>query len=436
MSTKVSSFLSKKKNEVLRNLEKLSSFSFTSPDSNRLDSTVVQFVKRTERLTFVFQLDFNGRNRSNSFEVNTHGYRRYKWMDWFITINFLINLMRFSVLIYGSSDSVSFYLGDTLFHFKDRQVLLMYSTAAFVIMFIFREWILNLNAKGKFEILSAWRVCFNGFNSTNLQMNNLVAKRFRSAIFMYTIISHNVMLSVPLFAVCLFLIPLISNPWTYEIPELAFFGLLWSIPTIFLFTFLLNAVIGFAWYNVCSIYFDLFRLYDLVHSADDLNHWPVNEKQVRSFCLVIIRHLNNFEAISHKFRYLQLSYFIIFAVAADFDLFLGMIVKIYNEFFANLFTILGFFSLITLGTFGLIFGNFISQLDKLTMKLHQLTTKSKFSMSTSNKILEIMDRATGPYNGVKIGDFVTLEKRFFVSFILENISILMLFICNIGPLIH
>uniref|UniRef100_A0A158P5D6 Gustatory receptor n=1 Tax=Tetranychus urticae TaxID=32264 RepID=A0A158P5D6_TETUR len=433
ISTKVFSFLSKKKNY---GLGKLPSFASLPPKSNGFDLAVLRFVKRTERLIIVFQLDFNGRSQSNSSGVNTFGYRRYKWMDWFITINFLIYLIRFGVVSLSTSDSVAFYLGDILFRSKDRQILSMYSTISLTIMFIFREWILNLNAKGRFEILSAWRVCFNGFDPINLQMNSIVAKRLRFTIFLHSIIAHNVMLSVPIFATCLFLVPLLSNPWTYEIPELALFGLFWSIPSIFLYTFLLNTATGFAWYNVCSICFHLFRLYDLVHSADYLNHWPADEKQLRSFCVSIIRHLNNFEVLSHKFRYLQLSYFLVFAVAADFDLFLGIIVKIYSDFFANLFAILGFFILLGCGIFGLIFGNFISQLDKLTVKLHQISMKSKLRIRTANKVLEIMDRAAGPYNGLKVGDVVTLEKSFFILFILENISTLMLFICTLGPLIE
>ncbi|XP_025017453.1 uncharacterized protein LOC112539285 [Tetranychus urticae] len=429
MATKVLTTLNKQKKYIL---EKFSSYSFTIFNSNEFDLTVCKLLKRTERLTFVFQLDFNGRSQSSS-AVNTLGYRRYKWMDWFITVNCLMNVIRFAVLSFSSSDSVAIYLGDPLFRVKDRQALLMWGAMAIAMMFIFREWILNLNAKGSFEILSAWKVCFNGFNSADLQMNDLDAKRFRFTIFLFSIFSHNVMLFMPFFALFIFFIPLLSNPWTYKIPKLAFFGFGLSVSSIFVFALLLNTVMGFFWYIVCSIYFYLFRLYDLLNSAEDLNHQLVDEKQLGSFCVSIIRHLNEVEAVSYKFRYLLLYYLSIFAAAGDFDLFIGMIVKVYNDFFANLFAILGFLILVALGTFGLIFGNFISQLNKLTVKLHQLSTRSRLTLGSANKLLEIMDRTAGPYNGIKIGDFATLEKSFAISFILENISILMLFICNIGP---
>uniref|UniRef100_A0A158P591 Gustatory receptor n=1 Tax=Tetranychus urticae TaxID=32264 RepID=A0A158P591_TETUR len=413
-------------------LENLSSYSFTVPDSNEFDLAVCKQVKRTEKLTIVFQLDFNGRSQSNSSGVNAFGYRRYKWMDWFITINCLIHVIRFSLLTFSTSDYFAIYLGDPLFRVKDRQALLLWGALAAGLMFVFRECVLNLNAKGSFETLSAWKVCFNGFNSSNLRMSNLVAKRFRFTIFLFSIFAYSVMLFFPFFALLLLFVPLLSNPWIYEIPELAFFGFAFSLPSIFAFTFLLNSVIGFFWYIVCSIYFYLFRLYDLLQSADDLERQSVDEKQLQSLCLEIIRHLNEFEAVSHKFRYLLLYYLSIFAVAGDFDLFLGMIVKIYNDFFANLLAILGFLILLSLGVFGLIFGNFISQLNVLTVKLHQLSVKRKLTMCSPNKVQEVMDRAAGPYNGIKIGDFLTLEKSFAISFILENISILMLFICNIG----
>ncbi|XP_025017812.1 uncharacterized protein LOC112539476 [Tetranychus urticae] len=425
--------LSKQKNYVL---EKLSSFPFTVPNSNEFDLTVCKLVQRTERLTAFFQLDFNGPSQSNSSAVNAFGYRRYKWMDWFITINCLITYTKFVALGFSTSDSVAFYLGDSLFRAKDGQAIYIYGSIMISMLFVFREWILNLNAKGSFEILSAWKVCFNGFDSTNLQMNNLVAKRFRFTIFLFSIFTQNVLLSMPFCSALIYIIPCLSNPWIYKVPKLAFFCSVWSFPIIFVFTLLFSTAFGFFWYIVCSICFHLFRLYDLLHSADDLNHRLVDGKQLRSFCVSIIHQLNNFEVVSHKFRYLLLCYLLIFAAVGDFDIFLGTIVKVYNESVANLFAFLGFSILLSLGTFGLIFGNFISKLNRLTVKLHQLSTKNRLTMRTANMVLEIMDRAAGPYNGIKIGDLLTLEKSFGITFILENISALMLFICNIGPLIH
>uniref|UniRef100_A0A158P588 Gustatory receptor n=1 Tax=Tetranychus urticae TaxID=32264 RepID=A0A158P588_TETUR len=421
--------------------EKLSSYqvclrhivAFTVPDSNEFDLAVCKLVKRTEKLAIVFQLDINGPSQRSVTGVNAFGYRRYKWMDWLITINVLMSVTRFIVLTFSTSDSVAIYLGDPLFRVEDRQVLLVWFAMAMSIMFIFREWILNLNAKGRFEILSTWKVCCNGFDSSNLQMSNLVARRFRLTIFLFSIFVHNVMLLIPFFLSLLLLVCTLSNPWIFKMPKLAFFAFVLGSSSIFVGDFLLAAVIGFFWYIACSIYFHLFRLYDLLHCAKDLNHRLVGGKQLGSFCVSIIRHLNEFEAVSHKFRYLLLYYVSIFAAAGDFDIFLGMIVKVYNDFLANLLTILGFFILLSSLAFSLIFGDFISQVNMLTVKLHQLSTKSRLTMGSANKVLEVMDRAAGPYNGIKIGDFVTLEKSFAISFLLENMSILMLFICNIGP---
>ncbi|XP_025017181.1 uncharacterized protein LOC112539151 [Tetranychus urticae] len=160
------------------------------------------------------------------------------------------------------------------------------------------------------------------------------------------------------------------------------------------------------------------------------------EKDIQSFCSLIIRRLNSFELASRKLRYILLVYVLVYSAAGDVYIFLGVIVRVYSDFLANLIAIIGIFILPLLGLFGLVFGSLITELDKLMIRLHQLTLKSKLSRSTMSKVWEIMYRVDGPHNGVKIGDFLTLEKTFFILFILENISTLMLFTVNIGPMIE
>uniref|UniRef100_A0A158P5P2 Gustatory receptor n=1 Tax=Tetranychus urticae TaxID=32264 RepID=A0A158P5P2_TETUR len=420
-------------------LNAISSYFIAILDSNALRSKVRNIVRRTERLTIIFQVVRIGFNQTNIPYLNAIGYRRLKLMDWVIAFVSLVNVLRMTVLIFNTNETVAIYLGDFFFRSKDRIACLTWTSMAIAIMFAFREWVLNLEAKGKLQVLSICNDYKDGFNLITRRMRNRNIQRFRSTIFFVSLILYYAMVTVPIFMTILFFTPLLTNPWTYKIPRLAFFGTFWLFSVIFAAAFLLNHILGFGWYILCAFSFHLFQFLDLLDWANLLlennNVLKYTEKDIQSFCLLIIRRLNSFEMASFKLRYVIFSYVIGYSFVGDIYIFLGVIVRVYSDFLANLLTIIGVFILPTIGVFGFVLGNFITELDKLTIRLHQLTIIGKFSVNTMSKIMEIMDRVAGPYNGVKIGDFITLEKTFFILFILENISTLMLFTVNIGPLI-
>lgn len=347
-------------------VETLFSYLFTILDPNS-DSTVSRLVRRTERLTILFQVVRTGLNKSNSANFNAYGYRQFNRMDLIIWSLSLINIVRFTVLIFNPSDSVSFYLGDPLFRSKDHQILLIVATAAFIIMITFREWALAFEAQGKFHILTVWSVCRNSFKPNDLQLDKINVKRFRFLVYSISFIVYYFMMFVPLFMAFIFFTLLLSNSWTYKIPELAFFGILWSISTIFAISILFNSAIGQSWYLICSLSFHLFRLHhllDLVNFAVNRSHHVILiDKDIRTFCLVTIRRLNDYEVAARQLRYLFLCYFFVFSFAGDIYIFLGLIVRVYSEFFANLLAILGFTILLAIGIFGFVFGNFISKVN-------------------------------------------------------------------------
>ncbi|XP_025017159.1 uncharacterized protein LOC112539134 [Tetranychus urticae] len=357
-------------------------------------------------------------------------------VDWIIAVASLAVVFRFTVLIFNTNETIAIYLGDTFLHGKDRFLCESYFAFAISIAFTCREWILHLEAKGEFEVLSIWKHCRDGFKAVNLRMNNRNIKRFRSSIYFFSVIFYNMLISVPIIVSVLFFTALLINPWTYKIPEFAIFGIIWLLLTIFVSTILLSSVLGFAWFILCAFAFHLFQLLDLLDSAEILLNRSMlyTEKHIQSFCLLIIRRLNSFELASRKLKYVLLCYTFVYSLLGNGDIFLGLIVRSYSDIFADLLAIIGTFILIAPGVFGLVFGYLITELDKLTVRLHRLTSKGNFSVKTMSKVMEIMDRVAGPYNGVKIGDFTTVDKTFFILFILENISILMLFTVNIRPL--
>uniref|UniRef100_T1KWS6 Gustatory receptor n=2 Tax=Tetranychus urticae TaxID=32264 RepID=T1KWS6_TETUR len=434
MAAKVRSLLSKQKS-FFRKI-----YSFEIPDSKEFDETVCNKIRQTERLTIFFQIVRNGLNQSDSVEVDTFGFRRFNWMDWLISILCLINAIRCGILTQNTNDSVAVYLGNIFFRDAKGYVLLLWCLVATIGLGFFREWLMTLEAKGKFKVLSVWNVCRNGFIPVNLQMNELNTKRFRFTVYLVTLFVYWTMLATPLFCIFLYLSLLLNNPWAYQIHGLTLFSLLWLPVFILSLSTLLNTIMGFGWYIMCSLYFHLYRLRDLIDCADfllnNLKHGLFAEKDMQLFCSQIIHHLNDFEFASHRLRYVLLGYFSVIALTGNFDVFIGLILRVHTVSFCNLLATAGFIILLSVGIFGLVFGSFIAQLGTLTIRLHQLSCRNTLSTQSASKVLEIMDRAAGPYNGLKIGDFVTLEKQFFILFTLENISLLMLFTCNIGPLLN
>uniref|UniRef100_T1KKQ4 Gustatory receptor n=1 Tax=Tetranychus urticae TaxID=32264 RepID=T1KKQ4_TETUR len=416
--------------------EQIFSYLTTIPDSKEFDRKVSDLVRRTERLAITFQAVRRGLDQTNIPTVNAFGYRRLNLLDWIIAITSLATVFRFTVLIFSTNENIAIYLGDSFLHSKDRVLILSLFAIAIALAFTFREWILHLEAKGQFEVLSIWKDNRDGFNLINLRMNNRNIKRFRFCVYSFSVIFYHMVISAPIFITFLFSTPLLINPWTYKIPGLAIFGTIWSFLSIFVGTIVLNSILGFAWFILCAFSFHLFRLFDLLDSAETFLNRSMfyTEKDMQSFCLLIIQRLNTFELASRKLRYIVLFYVFVYSLLGDADIFLGLIVRAYSDFFADLLAIIGVFILIALGVFGLVFGYLVKELDKLTVRLHRLTFKGNFSVNTMSKVFEIMDRVAGPYNGVKIGDFITLEKTFLILFIMENISILMLFTVNIGPL--
>uniref|UniRef100_A0A158P5D9 Gustatory receptor n=1 Tax=Tetranychus urticae TaxID=32264 RepID=A0A158P5D9_TETUR len=437
MPNTVTCYYRYRKNLLLKYLRNIFSF-FIISHSNDADSYVFQLVRRTERLTIIYQVVRHGLNQSKPVTASSIGYRQLNRWDWIIGITCLINWVRVLILICDDSESVAIYLGDPLFRNKDRRPLFIMCFIILPIIVIFRELILGLESKGNLELLHVWNVCLNGFTPIYLNMDNINCKKLRTTIIIVSNFAHYAMLVVPLILSLLFIFPFLTNPWMYKIPKLFFTSFIWSFPSIFSCSVLLNGMIGFSWYLICSLSFHLFRLTNLLNVADLLNKSTGTiyvDREVKLLCLLAIRRLNSFEFAVEKLRYVFLYIVIVFAFSADVYIFLGGIIRIYNDILANLYAILGMIMLSGIGGFAIAFGSFISKLDSLTIKLHQLSCKNKLSLQTASKILELMDRAAGPYNGVKIGDFVTLEKRFFILFIVENISLLMLFTVNIGPLI-
>uniref|UniRef100_T1KPD3 Gustatory receptor n=1 Tax=Tetranychus urticae TaxID=32264 RepID=T1KPD3_TETUR len=438
MAESTESFVSIGK-KYLKDLANLFRYSFVAPNSIEVDLRASQLLKRTERLTIIFQVLRNGLDQNNSINVNTFGYRQYNCLDWIIGITSLINWLRALILICTSSETVAIILGDPLFRSKDRQIIILCALNILTTMIIFREWILSFEAKGDLKILSIWKFCRNSFDPVHLQMNNLNINRFRLIVICVSIVAYCTMLVAPLFLSVTYFTVILCNPWMFKIPELAFYCFLWSLSNIFISSFLLNSILGFSWYLLCTLSFHLYRSIDLLNKADylkNLTKGALNERKINLFSLIIIRRLNSFELTASKLRYILFYYVFVFASLGDVYIFFGLVVRVYNDFFADLVATLGIFILPSIGIFGLIFGNFISALDKLIVRLHQLTLNNRLTLKTSSKVLEVMDRVAGPYNDIKLGDFLTIEKSFFIFFILENISTLMLLTVNIGPLIN
>ncbi|XP_053205892.1 uncharacterized protein LOC128390229 isoform X2 [Panonychus citri] len=143
---------------------------------------------------------------------------------------------------------------------------------------------------------------------------------------------------------------------------------------------------------------------------------------------------NIYEFDFKRLRYLVLYYFTVVAFMADLFIFLGVIIVAHSRLVANMYAVLGLLVL-TLSAIGCYFvGDFMTKLETLHRRFHSICCETRLPINIRLKILEIMDRSLGPYNGIKVGDLATITQSFFIIFMLEIAATFMLFVCNIRGL--
>uniref|UniRef100_T1KJG3 Gustatory receptor n=1 Tax=Tetranychus urticae TaxID=32264 RepID=T1KJG3_TETUR len=382
------------------------------------------------RLSRLFGSTINGYKRYSSATPNRiSSFNRKNFLIRFCNI---ISMIRLLVLLLYENETVSIFAGDPLFRSKHRVLAMSIVFIALVIGFFSREIFLSLEAKSNTEIYFCFE-CFlqsNDFNHLNLQMTPSRAITHRYIVHFFSIFWTRFMCFVIPFLTILLNTTIIVNPFFYQIPSYAIFSIFWTIP--FTFAFVYN-IVGFAsisGYVIMSGLYYLNRLKSIcsiaVHTTNKSRE--IEDEFVTSLILRFIGHSNDVEHFLNVLSFLILYYILAISFLADLLIFAGF-ARVHSDIIANMCSFLGVFIMGLLAMACYTEGSFLTKLHLLYEKLH-LISESRLKMKTKMKILEVMDRIIGPYNGVKAGDLATISKYFFVIFLLENASTLMLITVN------
>uniref|UniRef100_T1KSC0 Gustatory receptor n=1 Tax=Tetranychus urticae TaxID=32264 RepID=T1KSC0_TETUR len=389
------------------------------------------------RLSKLFGSTMNGYKRYSSATPNTiSSFDRKNFLVRFCNI---ISMIRLLILLLNENEAVSIFAGDPGFRVKQRVLGLSIVFIGLVTGFFSREIFLSLEAKCSDEIYFCFE-CFlqsNGFNHLNLEMTPSRATNHRYIVHFFSIFWTRFMCFVIPFLTILLNTSILVNPFFYQIPIYAIFSIFWTIP--FTFAFVYN-IVGFAsisGYVIMSGLYYLNRLKSIcsiaVHTTNKSRE--IEDEFVISLILRFIGHSNDVEHFLNVLAFLILYYILAISFLADLLIFAGFIARLHSDIIANMCSFLGVFIMGLLAMACYTEGSFLTKLHLVYEKLH-LISESRFKMKTKMKILEVMDRIIGPYNGVKAGDLATISKHFFVIFILENASTLMLITVNTRSLLE
>ncbi|XP_025017558.1 uncharacterized protein LOC112539346 [Tetranychus urticae] len=401
------------------------------PNGDEHEEVTIAAFNQWCRLSRLFGSTMNGYKCYSSATPNTiSSFNRKNFLIRFCNI---ISIIRLVILLLYENETVSIFGGDPVFRSKKRILEIFIIFIGLVIGFLAREIFLSLEAKLSEKMFFCFQ-CFlqsNGFNHLNLQMNPSRAIAFRYLVHFFSFFWTRFMcLCIP-FLPILLNTTIIINPYFYQIPCYTISSILWSIPLTLAFVF---NVVGFAsisGYCIISGLFYLNRLESICSIAVDATAKDneIEEQFVISLILKFISHSNNVERFLNVLAFLILYYILAVSFIANLLIFAGCIARLYSDVIADMCSFLGGTIMAVLIIACYTEGSFITKLDLFYRKLH-LISESGLEMTTKMKILEAMDRIIGPYNGVKAGDLATISKHFFIIFLLENASFLMLITVN------
>uniref|UniRef100_T1KSC2 Gustatory receptor n=1 Tax=Tetranychus urticae TaxID=32264 RepID=T1KSC2_TETUR len=400
------------------------------------EETIAAFYQWCQ-LSIFFGSTMNGYKRYSS--ATTNAIASFHRKNFLIRFCNIISIIRLFILLLYDNEVVSIFAGDPLFRSKQRFLTLSIIFIGLLTGFFAREIFMSLEAKSNEEIYFCFE-CFlqtNGFSHLNLQMISSRATIYRYIVHFFSIFWTRFMcLSIP-FLTILLNTTIIVNPYFYQIPCYTISSIFWSIPLTLACVFNIVGFASISGYCIISGLYYLNRLESICSIAVQSTEKDreIEDKFVISLILRFIGYSNDVDHFLNVLAFLVLYYILAVSFIGNLLIFAGFIARLHSDIIANMCSFLGVFIMGLLAMACYTEGSFLTKLHLLYEKLH-LISESRLKMKTKMKILEVMDRIIGPYNGVKAGDLATISKHFFVIFLLENASTLMLITVNTRSLLE
>ncbi|XP_025016069.1 uncharacterized protein LOC112538594 [Tetranychus urticae] len=349
----------------------------------------------------------------------------------------LIMTLRFIILINTEEPSnISIILGNAFYSSTKSRILNALECTYISMLALVREYILYLESKGGFSLLSDMKILHNSLNCYALEMSPAQFDIFISHVQLNLFNWSNLFYPFSCFLVFgiavvrLFNVQLYSN-YVYAIASAA-----WFVPEMATALMLSWGCGAIATYSFTYSYIYLARL------QSQLDRLYISYRTTQSTEMNYILKSVNFDlqkVFLHFDRMANdLNYLIGYAVLAISFLMVTAVVfsnflKLHSPLLANLILIVTFLGVISITVILHSSAQIYTKFNRICGYYSSFMARhSGVRVHNGLKVLHILEKCS--YNGVKIGDLTLLTSTFLCYFILENISAIMLLIVNVRSL--
>uniref|UniRef100_T1KHQ5 Gustatory receptor n=1 Tax=Tetranychus urticae TaxID=32264 RepID=T1KHQ5_TETUR len=429
-----SSAFSPSANSRIKLLIKVLAYFIGYPTKDEPISSTIKHLEYFERLTIFFRVLRFGFRQTKPVETLNFPIKTSSTLDYnniLMRICYSLNLVRLFIITYTNNETLQIHLGDIVYRSKDRFQLNILLTSSMLILAVAREWALALESKGKMSSLNYYDyIRINGFKADYLNMTQHQTNAFRTTVHITAIFFSRVVVSTGPFVCIAYYSVCFTNPYYYKYYYLTITCSIWSVIICYSFITLLAQIFGFAGYLFIMTMIYLHQLESLIEVSQFVRY-SGQDQHIQQFIRKTIICLNNSETNSNKMKYFIFYAFTVCAFFGDLFTFYGLIINFYSEMLATLYATMGTLIFMLLGMVCFVANGFINKIEKVYANCHGICKSNKLSIATYLKIFEFMDRSVVPINGVKIGDVTVIQKTFFVKFIMEIASSLMLITINL-----
>uniref|UniRef100_T1KSC9 Gustatory receptor n=1 Tax=Tetranychus urticae TaxID=32264 RepID=T1KSC9_TETUR len=356
-----------------------------------------------------------------------------------IQLSVSLNLVRFAALLIFNIDTISILLGDPFFKFPGRKVVYILVIILALTMGLFREYVLHLESKGCLQFLSTFALIKKiGFDKRSLKMTDIQLQKFRHVF--YTVgryFSISMKMCLPLIVALMIGLRLNNEIYSTNL-SIWLTSIFWILTEVHALYFAICGVVVIACHIIMVFpiyYYQMMSLVELLEQFS-LKEDLVTAEVVRGLSANTIRFMNEFDQLNDQLKHLISYVFVVFSFTADYFIFSATIMQRNSALLSTVFFAFGAGVLSIIGFETFILGGFITKLNVIHALFLRLMRKSKIMFTKKSKPFEVLSRITGPYNGFKIGDMITVNKTIFVYYLVENASIIMLLSVNIRPFLE
>ncbi|XP_025017450.1 uncharacterized protein LOC112539281 [Tetranychus urticae] len=301
----------------------------------------------------------------------------------------------------------------------------------FLIGVVNSELIFLYDKSGKYSVLTIYsEIIKNGFDPVHLQMTSNQAIKFHRTI--HILINQ---LNRNFIFCCLFIGPgyysiLLLNLNFYKVKEFQFYSLAWSLVAIITTIIVIGKYFAIFGYLISIQVYHLFRLKSIVELANSYRSSECTDEHVSTLTKHTFVCLNDSEKCAKLTRNIVLCVFTVIAFVCDLFIFYGFIIRFHSPLFANSVGSIGCIGFIIIGFLSFIAREFIIKIDRLYSHLRAICRYNVFNVYSQFKLLQLMERIFEPNNGIQFGSITRIGKDFFVTFMVEIGSSLILFTLN------